>query len=228
MPSTPTTSRPSTTPPASSWPTASGPSRSASGSPSATRRSCSVSALLLALGVEGPGRPGRERLVDAAADDRPHRHRGLGRLPARHRRPQPRRAASDPRRLPARCGAATTTRRRSRQHLNNRGFMNRILGGATRAVTKPWHMYPVGLLFGLGFDTATEVSLLVLAGGAAAFALPWYAILDAADPVRRRHEPARHDRRLLHELRLRLGVLQAGAQGLLQHHDHRRCPSRSR
>jgi high-affinity nickel-transport protein len=62
-------------------------------------------------------------------------------------------------------------------HLNNRGFMNRILSGATKAVTKPWQMYPVGLLFGLGFDTATEVSLLVLAGGAAAFALPWYAIL---------------------------------------------------
>ncbi len=55
--------------------------------------------------------------------------------------------------------------------------MNRILGGVTRTVTKPWHMYPVGLLFGLGFDTATEVGLLVLAGGAAAFALPWYAIL---------------------------------------------------
>jgi high-affinity nickel-transport protein len=63
------------------------------------------------------------------------------------------------------------------EQLNKRGFMNRILGGATKAVTKPWHMYPVGLLFGLGFDTATEVSLLVLAGGAAAFALPWYAIL---------------------------------------------------
>jgi nickel/cobalt transporter (NiCoT) family protein len=62
-------------------------------------------------------------------------------------------------------------------HLNNRGFMNRILGRVTRAVTKPWHMYPVGLLFGLGFDTATEVSLLVLAGGAAAFNLPWYALL---------------------------------------------------
>ena len=61
--------------------------------------------------------------------------------------------------------------------LNNRGFMNRILGGATKAVRKPWHMYPVGLLFGLGFDTATEVGLLVLAGGAAAFALPWYAII---------------------------------------------------
>jgi len=63
------------------------------------------------------------------------------------------------------------------EQLNNRGFMNRILGGATRAVTKPAHMYPVGLLFGLGFDTATEVGLLVLAGGAAAFALPWYAII---------------------------------------------------
>ena len=63
------------------------------------------------------------------------------------------------------------------EQLNNRGLMNRILGGATRAVTKRWHMYPVGLLFGLGFDTATEVSLLVLAGGAAAFNLPWYALL---------------------------------------------------
>jgi high-affinity nickel-transport protein len=62
-------------------------------------------------------------------------------------------------------------------HLSQRGFMNRILGGVTKAVGKPRHMYPVGLLFGLGFDTATEVSLLVLAGGAAAFSLPWYAIL---------------------------------------------------
>ena len=61
--------------------------------------------------------------------------------------------------------------------LNGRGLLNRVLGRATRAVRKPWQMYPVGLLFGLGFDTATEVSLLVLAGGAAAFSLPWYAIL---------------------------------------------------
>jgi len=63
------------------------------------------------------------------------------------------------------------------QHLNSRGFVNRILGGLTKSVTKPWNMYPIGFLFGLGFDTATEVSLLVLAGGAAAFSLPWYAIL---------------------------------------------------
>jgi nickel/cobalt transporter (NiCoT) family protein len=61
--------------------------------------------------------------------------------------------------------------------LNNRGLLNKILSGATRAVTKPWQMYVVGALFGLGFDTATEVGLLFLAGGAAAFALPWYAIM---------------------------------------------------
>jgi high-affinity nickel-transport protein len=62
-------------------------------------------------------------------------------------------------------------------HLNKRGFMNRFLGGLTKSVRKPWHIYPIGVLFGLGFDTATEVGLLVLAGGAAAFNLPFYAIL---------------------------------------------------
>jgi high-affinity nickel-transport protein len=57
------------------------------------------------------------------------------------------------------------------------GLMTRIYGRATRAVTKSWHMYPLGALFGLGFDTATEVALLLLAGGAAAGDLPFYAIL---------------------------------------------------
>jgi high-affinity nickel-transport protein len=61
--------------------------------------------------------------------------------------------------------------------LNKRGFMNRFLGGLTKSVRKPWHIYPIGVLFGLGFDTATEVGLLVLAGGAAALNLPFYAIL---------------------------------------------------
>jgi high-affinity nickel-transport protein len=63
------------------------------------------------------------------------------------------------------------------RQLNNRGFMNRFLSGLTRSVRKPWHIYPIGVLFGLGFDTATEVGLLVLAGGAAAFNLPFYSIL---------------------------------------------------
>ncbi len=63
------------------------------------------------------------------------------------------------------------------EHLNKRGFMNRFLNGLTKSVREPWHIYPIGVLFGLGFDTATEVGLLVLAGGAAAFALPFYSVL---------------------------------------------------
>ncbi|MGW0042000.1 HoxN/HupN/NixA family nickel/cobalt transporter [Rhodococcus sp. NPDC003348] len=63
------------------------------------------------------------------------------------------------------------------EQLNARGLMNRVLGRAMRSITRPWQMYPVGLLFGLGFDTATEIALLVLAGTSAAAGLPWYAIL---------------------------------------------------
>jgi nickel/cobalt transporter (NiCoT) family protein len=63
------------------------------------------------------------------------------------------------------------------EQLNRRGLLNRVYGRATRAITKPWHMYPLGVLFGLGFDTASEVALLVLAGGAAASDLPFYAII---------------------------------------------------
>jgi nickel/cobalt transporter (NiCoT) family protein len=63
------------------------------------------------------------------------------------------------------------------EQLNKRGLMNRFLNGLTRSVRRSWHIYPVGVLFGLGFDTATEVGLLVLAGGAAAFNLPFYAVL---------------------------------------------------
>ncbi len=61
--------------------------------------------------------------------------------------------------------------------LSNRGFYSRIFGRVMRSIRQPWQMYPVGLLFGLGFDTATEVALLVLAGSGAASGLPWYAIL---------------------------------------------------
>ena len=63
------------------------------------------------------------------------------------------------------------------EHLNNRGLMNRILRPIMKSITRPGQMYPVGLLFGLGFDTATEVALLVLASAGAAGGLPWYAIL---------------------------------------------------
>jgi nickel/cobalt transporter (NiCoT) family protein len=63
------------------------------------------------------------------------------------------------------------------RQLEARGLMNRLLGRFTKTVTKSWHMYPIGLLFGLGFDTASEVALLFLAAGAAGAGLPFSAIL---------------------------------------------------
>jgi nickel/cobalt transporter (NiCoT) family protein len=63
------------------------------------------------------------------------------------------------------------------QHLNERGFVMRFFKKLTNSIRTPRQMYGVGLLFGLGFDTATEVAFLVLAGTGAASGLPWYAIL---------------------------------------------------
>src|SRR5437016_2970627 len=63
------------------------------------------------------------------------------------------------------------------EQLAKRGLMNRFLGPLARRVDTPWKMYPVGLLFGLGFDTATEIALLVLAGSAVVSGLPFYAVL---------------------------------------------------
>jgi nickel/cobalt transporter (NiCoT) family protein len=61
--------------------------------------------------------------------------------------------------------------------LDKRGLVNRILRPLMRSIRHPAQMFPVGLLFGIGFDTATEVTLLVLAGSGAAAGLPWYAVL---------------------------------------------------
>ena len=61
--------------------------------------------------------------------------------------------------------------------LNSRGIFARLLRPLMNRITRPSQMYPVGVLFGLGFDTATEISLLVLAGAGAATGLPWYAVL---------------------------------------------------
>ncbi len=63
------------------------------------------------------------------------------------------------------------------RRLNSRGLMNRVYGRFTNGVSAAWQMYPIGLLFGLGFDTASEVALLFLAAGAAGAGLPFYAIL---------------------------------------------------
>jgi high-affinity nickel-transport protein len=88
--------------------------------------------------------------------------------------------------LVALAGIVRIFRRMRRGHLDEaelerqlhaRGLMSRVYGRAARSVRASWQMYPVGLLFGLGFDTATEVALLATAGSAAAGGLPVSAIL---------------------------------------------------
>src|SRR5262249_36628925 len=63
------------------------------------------------------------------------------------------------------------------RQLDSRGLMNRFFGKRSSKIREPWQMYPLGLLFGLGFDTATEIAMLVLAAGAGVAGLPFYAIL---------------------------------------------------
>jgi nickel/cobalt transporter (NiCoT) family protein len=57
------------------------------------------------------------------------------------------------------------------------GLMTRLFGRIFRLVDQSWHMYPVGFLFGLGFDTASEVALLAISAGAAAQGLPFAAVI---------------------------------------------------
>lgn len=57
------------------------------------------------------------------------------------------------------------------------GVIGRLVSRPLRVVSRGRQMYPIGFLFGLGFDTATEVGLLVIAAGSAAVGLPWYGLL---------------------------------------------------
>jgi high-affinity nickel-transport protein len=49
--------------------------------------------------------------------------------------------------------------------LNSRGFMNRFFRPLFKIVDEPWQIFPIGVLFGLGFDTATEVALVAISVG---------------------------------------------------------------
>ena len=63
------------------------------------------------------------------------------------------------------------------EFLNQRGLMGRFFRPLLKVVDKSWKMYPVGVLFGLGFDTATEVGLLGIAAAEAGKGLPIFYIL---------------------------------------------------
>jgi high-affinity nickel-transport protein len=61
--------------------------------------------------------------------------------------------------------------------LARRGLLGRLLRGVFRLISKSWHMYPLGLLFGLGFDTATEIGVLGVSASQAANGLPLAAVM---------------------------------------------------
>ncbi|HEX6548735.1 MAG TPA: HoxN/HupN/NixA family nickel/cobalt transporter [Candidatus Dormibacteraeota bacterium] len=66
------------------------------------------------------------------------------------------------------------------QELVAGGFFVRLFGGLFRFVDQSWHIYPIGFLFGLGFDTASEVAFLAISAGAAAQHVPFLAVISLA------------------------------------------------
>lgn len=61
--------------------------------------------------------------------------------------------------------------------LQQRGMLSRIIGPLSKMITKTWHVYFIGFLFGLGFDTASEIALLAISASASHRAVPWLGIL---------------------------------------------------
>ncbi len=69
------------------------------------------------------------------------------------------------------------TRATLEEHLVSGGVLTRLFRRLFAVITESWQMYPIGFLFGLGFDTASEVALLAISAGAASQALPFTALL---------------------------------------------------
>ena len=61
--------------------------------------------------------------------------------------------------------------------LSSRGLFGRLLRGLFRVISRSWHMYPLGFLFGLGFDTATEIGVLGISAAEASKGLSVWSIL---------------------------------------------------
>ena len=61
--------------------------------------------------------------------------------------------------------------------LNKRGLLSRVFRPLFRMVTRSWHLFPIGILFGLGFDTATEVALFGISSSQAAHGMTFWSIM---------------------------------------------------
>ena len=113
----------------------------------------------------------------------------------------------------------------SHQHLEEllaqRGLLNRLFRGRLqRVMNHSWQMYPLGLLFGLGFDTASEVGLLAMTAGAAAGNLPIPAALSLPILFAAGMTLYGHHRWCAHVEGIQLGVPQSTPKDLLQCRDN--------
>jgi high-affinity nickel-transport protein len=171
--STPTTSRRSTTPSATCCKRDAGPSASASGS----RSGHSTIVLCLAVGIAFAATAVKDGLPGAQECGRFARRHGVGTflwiigvlnlL-----------VLLDILGVWKKAKAGTHDHKHLEELLAKRGFLNRLFGNRLqKMLNHSWQMYPLGLLFGLGFDTASEVGLLALTAGASAGNLPIPAIL---------------------------------------------------
>lgn len=106
--------------------------------------------------------------------------------------------------------------------LSDRGVLARLFRPLFRLVTRSWHMYPLGFLFGLGFDTATEVGLLGIAASQAVNGLSVWQTLAFPALVHGRDGARRYRRRHAHGRRLRLGLYASPAETVVQPHRNRR------
>ena len=93
--------------------------------------------------------------------------------------------------------------------LTGGGLLARIFRPLFGMVRKSWHMYPLGLLFGLGFDTATEIGLLGISAAEAAKGMSIWSILVFPALFTAGHVARRHGRQRADARRVRLGVHQA-------------------
>ena len=122
------------------------------------------------------GRAGPIRRV--SRDRRDHRHVGVVVLPVRDRGDEPRSCCAACGARSGACGAAKPAATKTIDMLAvGGGPLARIARPLFRLIGKSWHMYPLGFLFGLGFDTATEIGLMGIAASEAARGMPVWSIL---------------------------------------------------
>ena len=194
---------------------------SASSSPSGTRRSSSLLAVAVRARRQGPRGAVGDDGSCAAPGDRPDRPDRLRHLPVRDRDPQPARADLDRRRSSGGCASGRYNEAELEHQLEQPRLHEPLLrAGDRRGHASRGRCIRSGCCSG---SASTPRPRSRCSPPPATAARRRAAVVRdplPADPVRRRHVAARHDRRRVHELRLRLGVLQAGPQGLLQHHDH--------